>query len=413
MAELVGLREQQTHSQAPRLEPAQQRVVELREPAPDVDRHDQPDQRATRREIRSMSSRHRSCVSRRNPREAIARQVDEAAVVADREEIHELRASGRLADARELAHAREQIQRGRFAGVRAADERDLPARRPRGKSAGAAALLMKVGVGTSRTRARVRGRVLVYNRPPVFEPNQWESLSVNGHPTRAKSPLATVRRRTFDDGFRSRVRICRLCAGRRTRAEARPGPGHAAKGGAARLRRRGPREVGYLRRVPRRRRQQRDARLAEPRRSAPGVHRAPAQGLQDRRAQERHDETVRADALGPGRRRRCGLLRGAEADAEGRGPRARSASASRSIAAACRRAALRRASRVTALPGTATRSRPFRESAGSTPPTSRSRCRTTNPASGASDANQMMRNVASLLKDDEIRALASYVQGLD
>ena len=31
----------------------------------------------------------------------------------------------------------------------------------------------------------------------------------------------------------------------------------------------------------------------------------------------------------------------------------------------------------------------------------------------ASDANQMMRNVASLLKDDEIRALASYVQGLD
>jgi len=28
-------------------------------------------------------------------------------------------------------------------------------------------------------------------------------------------------------------------------------------------------------------------------------------------------------------------------------------------------------------------------------------------------ANQMMRNVASLLKDDEIRALASYVQGLD
>ena len=27
--------------------------------------------------------------------------------------------------------------------------------------------------------------------------------------------------------------------------------------------------------------------------------------------------------------------------------------------------------------------------------------------------NQMMRNVASLLKDDEIRALASYVQGLD
>ena len=32
----------------------------------------------------------------------------------------------------------------------------------------------------------------------------------------------------------------------------------------------------------------------------------------------------------------------------------------------------------------------------------------------ASDGgNQMMRNVASLLKDDEIRALASYVQGLD
>jgi cytochrome c553 len=31
----------------------------------------------------------------------------------------------------------------------------------------------------------------------------------------------------------------------------------------------------------------------------------------------------------------------------------------------------------------------------------------------ASDANQTMRNVASLLKDDEIRALASYVQGLD
>jgi len=32
----------------------------------------------------------------------------------------------------------------------------------------------------------------------------------------------------------------------------------------------------------------------------------------------------------------------------------------------------------------------------------------------ASDgASQMMRNVASLLKDDEIRALASYVQGLD
>jgi len=31
----------------------------------------------------------------------------------------------------------------------------------------------------------------------------------------------------------------------------------------------------------------------------------------------------------------------------------------------------------------------------------------------ASDANQMMRNVASLLRDDEIRALASYVQGLD
>jgi len=31
----------------------------------------------------------------------------------------------------------------------------------------------------------------------------------------------------------------------------------------------------------------------------------------------------------------------------------------------------------------------------------------------ASDANQVMRNVASLLKDDEIRALASYVQGLD
>ena len=28
-------------------------------------------------------------------------------------------------------------------------------------------------------------------------------------------------------------------------------------------------------------------------------------------------------------------------------------------------------------------------------------------------ANQMMRNVASLLRDDEIRALASYVQGLD
>ena len=29
------------------------------------------------------------------------------------------------------------------------------------------------------------------------------------------------------------------------------------------------------------------------------------------------------------------------------------------------------------------------------------------------DANQMMRNVAALLLEDEIRALASYVQGLN
>ena len=41
----------------------------------------------------------------RHAREAVARQVDEASILAEREEIQQLRASRCLADARELARA--------------------------------------------------------------------------------------------------------------------------------------------------------------------------------------------------------------------------------------------------------------------------------------------------------------------
>ena len=84
-------------------------------------------------------------------------------------------------------------------------------------------------------------------------------------------------------------------------------------------------KVRHLRGVPRRRRQQRDPRLADARGPARELHRAPAAGLQERRAHRRDDEAVRRPAVGAGHARRRGLLRGADPDAERRRPDARGA----------------------------------------------------------------------------------------
>ena len=137
------------------------------------------------------------------------------------------------------------------------------------------------------------------------------------------------------------------------------------------LRRSGAHQVGDLRGVPRRRRQQRHARLADARGPACDLHRAPAARVQERRAHRRHDEAVRRHAVGARHARRGGLLRGAERRRRrARIPRS-SGSASRSIAAAYRPAASRPASPATAPTAPGTRSPRIRASAASMRPTRR------------------------------------------
>ena len=204
---------------------------------------------------------------------------------------------------------------------------------------------------------------------------------MNGHPTRANSPLASFAAALLTAVFGVAYGFAGCAQDAATTPQSAPAPATpktAAPVGSVDGR---PREICDLRRLPRRRRQQRDAGLAEPCGPAPGVHRAPAQGFQDRRAQERHDDAVRADAFRPGRRRRRSLLRGTEADAEGRGPRAhqsRPADLSRRDPGP-RHSGVHRVSRTDGA------RQPVRglsaNRAGSTPPTSRSRYRTTSPAS--------------------------------
>ena len=63
-------------------------------------------------------------------------------------------------------------------------------------------------------------------------------------------------------------------------------------------------------------------------------------------------------------------------------------------------------------PAAATRRPPSRRSRGSMRPTSPCSSGPTRPGTRTTDPNQMMRNMAALLSDEEIDAVASYVQGL-
>ena len=142
------------------------------------------------------------------------------------------------------------------------------------------------------------------------------------------------------------------------------------------------------------------------------LHRSPIEGF---KSGDRTDVTMQpfANDVRPGHARRRGVLRDAEADAEGRGPALlclgqqiyRGGVPERGIAAciACHGPA-----------GTGTRSQHIRVSAVSTRlrREAAGRLRFRRPALRRR-LNQMMRNVAALLIEDEINALASYVQGLN
>ena len=119
------------------------------------------------------------------------------------------------------------------------------------------------------------------------------------------------------------------------------------------------------------------------------------------------------DPVRPGHGRPRGVLLVAEASL----PRARrsppsSSSARRSTAPASRRRACRRAPAATARAAPASRVPRSRRSAASTPCTPRLQLRNYKSGARATDPNSMMRTITSRLTDEEIDAVASYLQGM-
>src|SRR5215831_7789053 len=69
-----------------------------------------------------------------------------------------------------------------------------------GKSAGAAALLMKIGVGTSRTRASRSEAAVSVQSAAGFRGKSIGIVQRERASDESENSLPTVRRRTFDDG---------------------------------------------------------------------------------------------------------------------------------------------------------------------------------------------------------------------
>ena len=179
-----------------------------------------------------------------------------------------------------------------------------------------------------------------------------------------------------------------------------------------RLGRRRAVQVHCLRRLPRAERQQRESRVAEPGRAARAVRPQAAAGVQGRRPQEPADD---ADGDGPVGRRHGGprrVLRRAEAD----GPRSRlrqaAAGPALSIAAAIRRPASPACAACHGPTGDGNPPASYPALRGQHATYVAAQLRAYRAGTRQTDPNQMMRNVASTMSDEQIDAVASYVQGL-
>jgi hypothetical protein len=145
----------------------------IRDAAPNIYGDHHPDERAALRDVRLDESPPTFAGTGRDAREAVTGQIDEPPLRRDLEKVDQLRAPGRLAHARELAHARDEIDRRRFARIGPPDERHLAAdvvgevRGSRGTREEARCLH---GVETARRLTPGAGS-LVYNRPPFRSEN--------------------------------------------------------------------------------------------------------------------------------------------------------------------------------------------------------------------------------------------------
>ena len=90
------------------------------------------------------------------PGKTVAGQVDQPLPVPEMEKVHELRATGRLARAGELAAVDDDVDRTRLAGVRPPGDRDLDTAVRHELLAGVGALY-ETGIGVLRHGGMPRG----------------------------------------------------------------------------------------------------------------------------------------------------------------------------------------------------------------------------------------------------------------